>query len=128
MEGPAFSTKAESELYRSWGMDIIGMTNMTEARLAREAEICYATLAAITDYDCWRESSEDVTVDMVIQNLLKNVENSKRIIKNTLRYVDNKKNCECSSALKYGIITNKDFIPKKIKKDLNILIGKYVRK
>ncbi|MFC1703652.1 S-methyl-5'-thioadenosine phosphorylase [Candidatus Omnitrophota bacterium] len=127
MEGPAFSTKAESELYRSWGMDIIGMTNVTEAKLAREAEMCYATLAAVTDYDCWFQSAEEVTVDMVIQNLLNNVDASKRVIKNVLRDIGNKKSCKCNSALKDAIITNKDCIPKEIKKDLRVIIGKYVK-
>jgi 5'-methylthioadenosine phosphorylase len=126
MEGPAFSTLAESKLYRSWGMDIIGMTNMCEAKLAREAEICYATLAAVTDYDCWHPSHESVTVDMVIGNLLKNLENAKKLISKVVKAIPKERTCSCSSALKHAIITDKKLIPAKIKKDLDIIIGKYV--
>ena len=124
MEGPAFSTKAESCLYRSWGMDIIGMTNMPEARLAREAEICFATVAFITDYDCWHE--EMVTIDMVIQNLTKNVGTAKKLIKEVAPKLSRERNCQCESALKYAIITDKKLIPNRIKKDLDIIIGKYI--
>jgi 5'-methylthioadenosine phosphorylase len=127
MEGPAFSTKAESNLYRQWGIDIIGMTNMAEARLAREAEICYTTLAAVTDYDCWHESRETVTVDMIIQNLLKNTENAKKIIKLVLPDISNIRNCNCKDALRYAIITPKEFIPQKTKRDLSLIIGKYIK-
>ncbi len=127
MEGPAFSTKAESKLYRSWGMDIIGMTNMAEAKLAREAEICYSTLAAVTDYDCWHESHESVTVDMIIGYLNKNTENAKKILKETIARIPKERTCTCKEALKYALITSKEAIPKKIKKDLNIIIGKYVK-
>jgi 5'-methylthioadenosine phosphorylase len=127
MEGPAFSTLAESNLYRSWGMDIIGMTNMAEAKLAREAEICYSTLACITDYDCWHPQHESVTLDMIIQNLLKNVENSKRIIREVLKNITPARNCACKDALKHAIITDKKLIPAKVKKDLDIIIGKYAR-
>ena len=126
MEGPAFSTKAESNLYRSWGMDVIGMTNLAEARLAREAEICYATLAAVTDYDCWHPSHETVTVDMIVQNLLKNVENAQKIIRQVIRNLPGEKKCGCAHALKYAIITDRKLIPPKIKKDLKIIIGKYL--
>jgi len=126
MEGPAFSTKAESELYRSWGMDIIGMTNLQEARLAREAEICYATLAAVTDYDCWHESEGEVSVDMIIQNLIKNTENAKKIIKSAIPKISSQRQCKCKDALKFAIITDKKVIPKKIKNDLKIIISKYV--
>jgi len=100
MEGPAFSTRAESELYRKWGMDIIGMTNMAEAKLAREAEICYVTLAAITDYDCWYKSEEPVTLEMIIGNLTKNVDNSKRIIKGIVKNMRDGRKCGCTNALK----------------------------
>lgn len=124
MEGPAFSTKAESLLYKSWGMDIIGMTNMPEARLAREAEICFATVAFITDYDCWHE--EIVTIDMVIENLTKNVETAKNLIKKTVPLLTGKRNCQCKDALKYAIVTNKKLIPGSIKKNLDVIIGKYV--
>jgi 5'-methylthioadenosine phosphorylase len=126
MEGPQFSTKAESNLYRSWGADIIGMTNLTEAKLAREAEICYATLAAVTDYDCWHPGHDSVTVEMIIQNLLKNVENAKKIIRNTVNMMPRERQCGCASSLKYAIITDKKLIPAKVKQDLKILIGKYL--
>lgn len=129
MEGPQFSTKAESKLYRSWGMDIIGMTNMAEAKLAREAEICYATLACVTDYDCWRldEACETVTVEMIIQNLLKNVETSKRILKEVLPKLGGERRCECASALKNAIITNPKAIPTAAKTRLQPIIGKYIK-
>jgi len=125
MEGPAFSTKAESNLYRSWGMDIIGMTNMAEAKLAREAEICYCTLAAVTDYDCWYESQESVTVEMVIANLNKNIQNAKDILKALIPALDENDDCSCRSALKDAIITDRKRIPKQVKEDLKIIIGKY---
>lgn len=127
MEGPAFSTKAESNLYRSWGMDIIGMTNLTEAKLAREAEICYVTLAAVTDYDCWHPSHDSVTVEMIIQNLLKNVENAKRILKAAIKAIPNERKCNCQNALQYAIITDKKLIPEKLKKDLKPIFGKYIK-
>jgi len=127
MEGPQFSTIAESNLYRSWGMDIIGMTNMVEARLCREAEICYATLAAVTDYDCWYESEEQVTVDMIIANLKKNVENSKKVIKEIIHSVRGKGPCSCPESLKYAIMTRPDAISLEIREKLDILIGKYVK-
>jgi len=126
IEGPAFSTLAESNLYRSWEMDIIGMTNMAEAKLAREAEICYATLAAVTDYDCWHPRHAEVTVDMIINNLNKNVENSKRIIKETIRNLPQDTDCDCRHALRYAIITDRKLIPAKIKEDLAPIIGKYI--
>ncbi len=125
MEGPAFSTKAESNLYRSWGMDIIGMTNMAEARLAREAEICYCTLAAVTDYDCWYESQESVTVEMVIANLNKNIQNAKNILRALVPALDKDDDCPCHGALKDAIITDRKRIPKQVKEDLKIIIGKY---
>jgi 5'-methylthioadenosine phosphorylase len=127
MEGPAFSTLAESNLYRKWGMDVIGMTNLPEAKLTREAEICYSTLACVTDYDCWYPQHETVTIDMVIQNLLKNIENAKKIISQVIKNLSLKRNCDCKDALKYAIITDKKFIPDKVKKDLDILIGKYIK-
>jgi 5'-methylthioadenosine phosphorylase len=126
MEGPAFSTLAESQLYRSWGMDVIGMTNMPEAKLAREAEICYSTLACVTDYDCWHPQHESVTIDMVIQNLVKNIENAKKIISMVIKKIPEKRSCSCKDALKYAIITDKKLIPAKVKKDLGIIIGKYI--
>lgn len=127
MEGPAFSTRAESELYRKWGMDIIGMTNMSEAKLAREAEICYVTLAAITDYDCWYKSEEPVTIEMIINNLTKNVDNSRKIIKEIVKNMRDGRKCSCTNALKDAIVTDKKFIPAKVKKDLDIIIGKYIK-
>ncbi|MCM8799367.1 MAG: S-methyl-5'-thioadenosine phosphorylase [Candidatus Omnitrophica bacterium] len=128
MEGPAFSTRAESELYRKWGMDIIGMTNLAEARLAREAEICYVTLAAVTDYDCWYEPSEVVTADMVIKNLLKNVENAKKILKEAIPYIAEKRTCCCKDALKDAFVTARDLIPKRVKIRLHPIIGKYLKR
>src|SRR3989338_2743440 len=121
MEGPAFSTLAESNLYRSWGMDVIGMTNMPEAKLAREAEICYATLAAVTDYDCWHPQHASVTIDMIIKNLNKNVENAKRILSAVIKNLEPERSCNCKDALKYAIITDRKVIPAKIKKDLKII-------
>jgi 5'-methylthioadenosine phosphorylase len=126
MEGPAFSTLAESNLYRSWGMDIIGMTNFAEAKLAREAEICYATLAAVTDYDCWHPQHESVTIDMVISNLSKNIENAKKILAAAIKNMPLNRSCACKDALKYAIVTDRKLIPDKTKKDLKIIIGKYV--
>ncbi len=125
MEGPAFSTKAESRLFKNLDMDIVGMTNMPEARLAREAEICFATVAFVTDYDCWHE--EMVTIDMVIANLTKNVETAKRLIKKVTPKLTKKRNCACKDALKYAIITDKKLIPKLTKKKLDIIIGKYIQ-
>lgn len=127
MEGPAFSTLAESNLYRSWGMDVIGMTNMPEAKLAREAEICYATLAAVTDYDCWYPKHESVTIDMVIQNLKKNIENAKRILIQVIKDIPQKRTCPCQEALKYAIITDRKLIPENVKKKLKVIIGKYIK-
>lgn len=126
MEGPAFSTRAESELYRKWGMDIIGMTNMAEAKLAREAEICYVTLAAVTDYDCWYEPEEAVSAQMVIENLKKNVQNAQNIIKELIPHIKEERSCYCKDALKNAIVTPSKFIPKKTKKILQPIIGKYI--
>ncbi|MEK6715244.1 MAG: S-methyl-5'-thioadenosine phosphorylase [Candidatus Omnitrophota bacterium] len=127
MEGPAFSTRAESNLYRAWGMSIIGMTNMLEAKLSREAEICYATLAAVTDYDCWYHGHDSVTVEMIIANLTQNVANAKKIIREVILNLPEDLDCKCRNTLKHAIATNKDLIPAKIKKDLKIIIGKYVK-
>lgn len=127
MEGPQFSTRAESHLYRSWGMDIIGMTNLVEAKLAREAEISYATLAAVTDYDCWYESHESVTVEMVIANLTKNVDNAKKILKTAIPKIGKLKKFSAEGALQYAVMTHPKLISPKIKKDLKILIGKYIK-
>jgi len=127
MEGPAFSTLAESNLYRSWGMDIIGMTNFAEAKLAREAEICYATLAAVTDYDCWHPDHESVTVEVVINNLRKNIDNAKRILKDAIRNIPAQRTCSCQDALRFAIITDRKVIPEKTKNDLKVIIGKYIK-
>lgn len=128
MEGPAFSTRAESLLYRSWGADVIGMTNLAEARLAREAGICYATIAMITDYDCWRTEMniEDVTVDMILDNLKRNTETAKKMLKNTIAKLPATSPCQCSEALKDAIVTPKDAIPRNIKEKLKPIIGKYL--
>jgi len=127
MEGPQFSTKAESNLYRSWGMDIIGMTNLTEAKLAREAEISYATLAAVTDYDCWHESHETVSLEMIINNLKNNVDNAKKILRKAIPKAAALKSFSAQGSLKYAIVTDRKLIPKKIKDDLAILIEKYLK-
>ena len=127
MEGPAFSTLAESKLYRSWGMDIIGMTNLAESKLAREAEICYATLAAVTDYDCWHPQHESVTIEMIINNLNKNIENSKRILSSVIKNISAEISCRCQESLKYAIVTDRKMISSKTKKDLKIIIGKYIK-
>ncbi|TVP64139.1 MAG: S-methyl-5'-thioadenosine phosphorylase [Leptolyngbya sp. LCM1.Bin17] len=126
MEGPAFSTKAESELYRSWGATVIGMTNLPEAKLAREAEMAYATLALVTDYDCWHPDHDSVTVDMVIGNLQKNAVNAQRVIRDVVnRIAANPPQSEAHSALKYAIITPMDKAPKATLDKLNLLIQKY---
>jgi len=127
MEGPQFSTLAESNLYRSWGMDIIGMTNMAEARLAREAEICYVSLAAITDYDCWYGSHDSVSVDIILDNLKKNVANSKILLREFISLVDDSESCSCHYALKNAIVTPPEFIPQETKKKLHIIINKYIQ-
>ncbi|MBN3038642.1 MAG: S-methyl-5'-thioadenosine phosphorylase [Candidatus Omnitrophica bacterium] len=126
MEGPAFSTRAESNLYKSWGMDIIGMTNMAEARLAREAELCYVTLSMVTDYDCWRQGSEEVSVDLILENANKNIENAKRVIKEAIRHMPAERNCLCVHALKGAIATAPQNISAEAKKKLSIIIGKYL--
>jgi 5'-methylthioadenosine phosphorylase len=127
MEGPLFSTKAESSLYRSWGASVVGMTALPEAKLAREAEICYATLAFVTDYDCWHETCETVTIGMVIQNLLRNVEMSKKILKRAVTQIPKKRECQCATALKDAIITAPEVIPTALKQKLHLLIGSYVK-
>jgi 5'-methylthioadenosine phosphorylase len=127
MEGPQFSTRAESNLYRSWGMDIIGMTNIGEARLAREAEICYATLACITDYDCWYKSEEEVSLDMIVQNLMKNIDAAKDILIEALPKLASHRSCICASALKDSLVTDPKVIPSATKKKLGLIIGKYIK-
>ena len=126
MEGPQFSTRAESNLYRSWGMDVIGMTNLQEAKLAREAEICYTTVAMVTDYDCWHPEHDAVTVADIIANLVKNAENAQTLVKAVVAKLDDGLVCKCHSALKNAVITSKDAMPEATKKKLDLLIGKYV--
>jgi len=126
MEGPQFSTKAESELYRSWGMDIIGMTNLQEAKLAREAEICYTTLALVTDYDCWHPSHDSVTVDMIIANLTENAKMAQAVIANAVEQLPIGRTCECARALGTAIITRPDAISAAARTRLAPIIGKYV--
>jgi len=127
IEGPSFSTMAESFLYRSWGASVVGMTTMPEARLAREAEMCYATLAFVTDYDCWHHSEESVTVEMVVANLQQSAELAKNIVKTVLGQVPRQRDCACATALKDAIITSPEQIPAYLKKDLALLIGKYLQ-
>jgi len=126
MEGPAFSTKAESNLYRSWGMDVIGMTNLQEAKLAREAEICYVTLALVTDYDCWHDSHESVSVDMIVQNLQENSRNAQNIILRTIEDLPRERSCRCGEALRYALLTDGDSIPEETRRTLDCIIGKYL--
>jgi 5'-methylthioadenosine phosphorylase len=126
MEGPQLSTKAESQLHRSWGADVIGMTALPEAKLAREAEICYATLAFVTDYDCWHPIYESVTVEMILTNLQKAVDTVKRILKLLLPSIPQARDCACASALKYAVVTETKYIPENKKKELGLLIGKYL--
>jgi 5'-methylthioadenosine phosphorylase len=128
MEGPQFSTRAESNLYRSWGADVIGMTNLQEAKLAREAEICYATAAMVTDYDCWRPGHDDVTVDQIVAVLNQNAANASRVIKAAVAAMPSERKCGCASALQYAILTAPDAIPAATRDKLDLLIGKYLKK
>jgi 5'-methylthioadenosine phosphorylase len=127
MEGPQFSTLAESRLYRSWGADIIGMTNLQEAKLAREAEICYTTIALVTDYDCWHPDHDCVTVEMVIGNLMQNAQTAQRIIAGAVERLPFERTCECATALKYALITRPDAIPEQARKELAPLVSKYLQ-
>lgn len=126
MEGPQFSTKAESNVYRGLGMDVIGMTNLQEAKLAREAEICYVTVAMVTDYDCWHPHHDSVTVDQVIAVLLKNAENAGKVIRATVAAMPRGRGCKCGSALAHAIVTDPKTIPAATRKKLKLIIGKYV--
>jgi 5'-methylthioadenosine phosphorylase len=126
MEGPAFSTRAESHLYRSWGADLIGMTNLQEAKLAREAEVCYATIAMVTDYDCWHEEEEDVSVDMLLEYLRSNSENAKRLIGEAVRLADPDVDCTCRHALRTALITDPSSVPAETVRKLEPIVGKYV--
>ncbi len=126
MEGPAFSTVAESNVYRSWGMDIIGMTNLQEAKLAREAEICYATLALVTDYDCWHPGHDAVSIELVVEYLNKNVRNAQIILRETLKLLKTvERSCKCGSALQHAIFTAPNLWPPATTKKLEAIIKKY---
>jgi 5'-methylthioadenosine phosphorylase len=126
MEGPQFSTKAESNVYRSWGMDLIGMTNLQEAKLAREAEICFATMALVTDYDCWHPEHDAVTVAEVVQNLKKNGENAQKIIRAAVKRLPIVRTCKCQHALQYAFLTDLGMAPEKTKAKLEPLLRKYL--
>jgi 5'-methylthioadenosine phosphorylase len=126
MEGPQFSTLAESKLYRSWGMDIIGMTNLQEAKLAREAEICYATVALVTDYDCWHPAHDEVTVDMIVANLVQNAKTAQQVIASAVEALPFERTCECATALKHALITRPEAIPAATRDRLALLVGKYL--
>jgi 5'-methylthioadenosine phosphorylase len=127
MEGPQFSTLAESKLYRAWGMDIIGMTNLQEAKLAREAEICYATIALVTDYDCWHPDHDSVTVDMIVQNLVANARTAQAVIADAVSRLPYERTCECAHALQHAILTRPDAVPAQVKKDLAPIISRYMK-
>ena len=126
MEGPQFSTKAESKVYRSWGMDVIGMTNLQEAKLAREAEICYVTVAMVTDYDCWHPGHDAVTVDQVVAVLVKNTENAAMVVKETVAAMPAERKCKCGSALAHAILTERDKIPAATRQKLTLILDKYL--
>ena len=126
MEGPQFSTKAESNVYRSWGADVIGMTNLQEAKLAREAEICYVTIAMVTDYDCWHPHHDSVTVDQIISVLVKNAENAAKVVKASVAGMPKTRSCKCGSALAHAILTERDKIPAATKEKLKLIVGKYL--
>ncbi len=126
IEGPQFSSRAESLIFRQWGVSVIGMTNVQEAKLAREAEICYSTMALATDYDCWHIEEEEVTLEMVVKNLEKNVETAKRILKAALPMVKSDRQCPCPTAISKAIVTQHNLIPEETKKRLDIIIGKYL--
>jgi 5'-methylthioadenosine phosphorylase len=126
MEGPQFSTRAESRLYRSWGADVIGMTNLTEARLAREAEICYGSLALVTDYDCWREATEDVSVDTILAILGENADAARRALEGAVARIAPERSCGCREAMRYGIITDRSAIPAAARERLKPIVGRYL--
>ena len=128
MEGPQFSTRAESNLYRSWGADVIGMTNLQEAKLAREAEICYATMAMVTDYDCWHPGHDAVTVDQVVKVLTTNAGNAVQVMKHAVALVPKDRKCRCGSALQYAIMTDPAKIPAAARQKLSLLLDKYLGK
>ncbi|HBY59919.1 MAG TPA: S-methyl-5'-thioadenosine phosphorylase [Solibacterales bacterium] len=125
MEGPAFSTVAESNIYRSWGMDVIGMTNLQEAKLAREAEICYVTVAMVTDYDCWHPEHDAVTVDQIIRVLMTNAEHAAKVVREAVAAMPAGRECKCGSALAHALITDKRAVPAATRKKLELIVGKY---
>jgi 5'-methylthioadenosine phosphorylase len=126
MEGPQFSTKAESNLYRSWGMDVIGMTNLQEAKLAREAEICYVTVAMVTDYDCWHPAHDAVTVDQIVAVLHKNAQNAAEVVRHTVAIMPKLRSCKCGSALAHALLTDRTKIPAEARQRLGLLLNKYL--
>jgi 5'-methylthioadenosine phosphorylase len=126
VEGPQFSTRAESQLYCSWGVDVVGMTASPEAKLAREAEMCYATLAIVTDYDCWHPGHESVTAEMILTNLRKGVDTVKRVLKLLLPSMPERRDCACASALKHAVVTDARYVSESKKSELDLLIGKYL--
>ena len=126
MEGPQFSTRAESNVYRSWGMDVIGMTNLQEAKLAREAEICYVTVAMVTDYDCWHPHHDSVTVDQIVAVLLKNAENATKVVHETVAAMPKGRSCKCGDALAHAILTDRDKIPVATRQKLSLILDKYL--
>jgi 5'-methylthioadenosine phosphorylase len=126
MEGPQFSTQAESNVYRSWGMDVIGMTNLQEAKLAREAEICYVTVAMVTDYDCWHPDHDSVTVNQIISNLMQNAEHACKVVARAVETMPAARECKCGSALAHAIITDRKRVPEATRKKLELLVGKYL--
>ncbi len=127
MEGPQFSTKAESNVYRSWGMDVIGMTNLQEAKLAREAEICYVTVAMVTDYDCWHPHHDSVTVDQIVAVLIKNAENAAKVVRESVAAMPKDRGCKCGSSLAHAILTERDKIPASTKQKLSLILDKYLK-
>ena len=126
IEGPQFSTRAESHLYRSWGIDVIGMTNLQEAKLAREAEICYATVAMVTDYDCWHPAHDSVTVQQIIAVLHQNASNACQVVRHAVGAMPRDRRCHCGSALATAILTQRDLIPAATRKRLSLIVGKYL--
>ncbi len=126
IEGPQFSTKAESHLYRGWGMDVIGMTNLQEAKLAREAEICYATLAMVTDYDCWHSAHDSVTVEQIVAVLMKNAANAANVVRAAVALIPQTRSCQCGAALADAIITDRTQIPAEARQRLGLILGKYL--
>jgi len=127
MEGPQFSTRAESELYRSWGADLIGMTNLQEAKLAREAEICYSTLAMVTDYDCWHPEHDAVTAEQIIGNLARNAATARAVLRAAVRRLPIGRDCECASALKFALVTPAELVPPELKRELAPIVGRYLK-